>query len=103
MPRYNSQRIYGAARVEDAKGSPTRHFVVEYLYGTTEANDTYLLFRVYRRKLSGNEKAAGFPDTTKYLVDDLHTRILPKAAKLARKLIAERFPDVKPSLTFSKG
>lgn len=93
MPRYRNDRSKHYVGIEKAEGTPTSLFRLEYQYGSTYGDDTFVLFRVYRDRLSANDRAAGFRDTSYYSVADLFTRDPEKALRLAKKLVRERFGD----------
>jgi hypothetical protein len=54
----------------------------------------WVLKRQKVRELSENDKAAGFsPVTWEMVADDLHTRMLDKAEREAKKILQQRHPD----------
>lgn len=94
MPRYKTDQTSRYVRIDSNRvdGKPTSQFVLRYEYGNP---DTFLLFRVYKRKLSANDKTAGFPDTVNYAVADLHTTQPEKAKREAQKLVEQFGTDMK--------
>jgi len=93
MPKIKTDRSKNYVGVDSdrANGKLTKMFVLKRDYGSCISDDTYVLFRVYKRKLSKNDKAAGFPDTTNYSVADMFTRIRTTAVRRARAIIVEKF------------
>lgn len=91
MPRYRTERglAAGVASYEDAEGIGTRLFYLRKAY--SGSHHSWVLFRVYRRHLSQNEKIAGFSPFTNYSVADMFTRSESVAMRRARSLIAEKF------------